>query len=158
MRTHSEAKMAAPTPASGARPASMGMSESLWRYLIIAFLALHGQVHLIGVVAAWRLDQASGVASGVASTPTFPAGLAAGSPVVLAVGAAWLVALAAFLAAAVGLALRQSWWRAMTVAAALVSLAVCLAWWNDAWIGVLIDVGILVGLAISTGFARPKGV
>lgn len=154
MRTHSVAESAGRTPVTGARPASIGISESLWRYLIIAFLALHGQVHLIGVVAAWRLDQASGVAS----TPTFPAGLAAGSPVVVALGAAWLVALAAFLAAAVGLALRQSWWRAMTIGAALVSLVVCLAWWNDAWLGVLINVGILVGLAISTGFARPKGV
>lgn len=154
MRTHSGAEPTARTPASGARPASVGVSVTLWRYLIVALFALHGLIHLIGVVAAWQLDQVSGVAS----TPTFPAGLAAGSPVVLALGAAWLVALAAFLAAAVGLALRQSWWRAMTVAAALVSLVVCLAWWNDAWIGVLINVGILVGLAISTGFARPKGV
>ena len=154
MRTHSEAEPAARVPASGARPANMAMSVSVWRYLIVGLFALHGLIHLMGVVAAWQLDQVSGVAS----TPIFPAGLAAGSPVVVALGAAWLVALAAFLAAAVGLALRQSWWRAMTIGAALVSLVVCLAWWNDAWIGVLINVGILVGLAISTGFARPKGV
>lgn len=128
----------------------------VWHWLVIALFILHGLVHMMGFAAAWRL----GESSAVASVPTFPAGLEAGSPVVLALGVLWLIAMATFLAAAIGLALHAAWWRAVAAGAAALSLVLCVAWWNDALAGVVINVAILVGLAIQTWAMRtrqPKG-
>ncbi len=149
MRSHTDAESAPQT--------QRAISQSgipLWRYLVVALFVLHGLIHFMGVVAAWQIDQVSGVAS----IPTFPAGLAAGSPLILALGALWLIALSAFLLAATGLMLQLRWWRPMAIAAAIISLVVCVAWWHDAWIGAFIDGGILIGALTSNGFARAKGV
>ena len=37
----------------------------------------------------------------------------------------------------------------------MLSLLLCLAWWNDAKAGVVIDLLILVGLLIATWVVRP---
>ncbi len=128
----------------------------LWRWLVVALLMVHGLIHMMGFSAAWRL----GGSGGVASVPTFPAGLTAGSPIVLALGVLWLVSMAAFLFAAAGLALHMAWWKGVAAGAAALSLVLCVAWWNDAVAGVIINAAILAGLAIqawATRARQPKG-
>ncbi len=139
-----------------ARNGSLVVGGGFWRWLVVGVFIVHGLVHMMGFSAAWRL----GGSARVASVPTFPAGLTAGSPVVLALGALWLVAMAGFLSAAVGLALHAAWWKAVATMAAALSLMLCLAWWNDAVIGVIINVAILAGLTVQARSAharQPKG-
>jgi hypothetical protein len=126
------------------------------RLLVAALFLLHGLVHMMGFAAVWGL----GDVSNVASVPTVPAGLTAGSPLVLALGVLWLVAMAAFLAAAAGLVLHAAWWKEVAAGAAALSLLLCVAWWNDAIVGVIINAVILASLAIQAWATRgrqPKG-
>jgi hypothetical protein len=141
--------------AGRATTASMLDSRAV-RWLVAALFMLHGLVHMVGFAAVWGLGQRGAVAN----APMIPPGLAAGSPVVLALGVLWLIAMAAFLAAAVGLVLHAAWWKEVAAGAAALSLLLCVAWWNDAVIGALINVVILAGLAIqawATRARQPKG-
>jgi hypothetical protein len=107
----------------------------------------------MGFTAVWQL----GRINGVSTVPTLLPGLGAGSPLLLVLGALWLVATIAFLAAAAGLVLAASWWRTAASAAALLSLVLCAAWWSSAWFGAALNVAILAGLVVSSRIARPKG-
>ena len=62
----------------------------------------------------------------------------------------------AFIRAAVGLATQMAWWKLVLVLATVVSLALCIAWWNDAKFGIVIDIVILIVLAATTWVARPS--
>ena len=151
MRTQPEREAGERRGTPHAANGGLVVGGGVWRWLVVALFALHGLVHLMGFNAVWGPSE-----SGIASVPTFPAGLTAGSPVVLALGVLWLVAMAAFLAAAAGLILRASWWKGMAAGAAALSLLLCAAWWNDAPIGVIINVAILAGLAIQTWATRAR--
>jgi hypothetical protein len=128
-------------------------TRSLGRYLVVALFVLHGLVHVMGFVSVWRL---SGF-DAVSNTPTLPPHLAAGSPLVASLGILWLAVAVIFLAAATGLALSSAWWRTIAAIAAVLSLLLCLMWWNDAPFGAVVDIAILVGLIISARIRRPKG-
>lgn len=136
---------------SSATNGSLVVGGGLWRWLVVALFLLHGMIHAMGFAAAWRLG-----GTVVASVPTFPAGLKAGSPLILALGVLWLVALAAFLTTAVGLALHMAWWKWVAAGAAALSLVLCVAWWSDAAIGVIINVAILAGLLIQVWATRAR--
>ena len=123
-----------------------------WRFLVAAILGLHGVIHVLGFLSTWQM----GAFTAVSATPLYPSGLATGSPVVLVLGVLWLITMAAFLLAAIGVVLRVAWWKSVAVSAACVSLVLCIAWWNSAWFGVLIDVAILLGVLISTWETRQK--
>lgn len=149
MRAHPEGDITRQAAATGATGvlASRGL-----RWILAALFSLHGLIHLMGVASIWGLDGANGVSP----VPTFPAGLVAGSPLALALGALWLVALVGFLVAAVGVARGAGWWKGVTAGAAALSLALCLAWWHDAFAGVGVNIVILAGLAIQSWAARPR--
>ncbi|HVS05787.1 MAG TPA: hypothetical protein VHK65_06430 [Candidatus Dormibacteraeota bacterium] len=123
----------------------------IWRYLIAAILGLHGVIHAIGFAATWRLGQINAIST----TPTFPSGLGSGTTLVQFLGLLWLLLAVAFVGAAVGVASGAGWWRLLAAAAAVLSLVLCLAWWNDAKFGLAIDIAILAGLAITTWVVRP---
>jgi hypothetical protein len=115
------------------------------KYLLVLFLALHGLVHGLGFAATWKI----GAPVAVSATPSLIPGLAPGGPAVQVLGVLWLVALIAFATAAFGLLTNRTWWRTAAATAAVVSLALCVAWWSDAKAGVVIDIGILVLIAVS---------
>lgn len=124
------------------------------KFVFVVFLALHGLVHGLGFAATWMI----GPAVAVSATPSLIPGLAPGGAAVQVLGVLWLVALIAFAAAAFGLLTDRGWWRSAAAAAALVSLALCVAWWSDAKAGALIDIGILVLIAVSALPARHAAV
>lgn len=131
-------------------------TRSLGRYLVVALFVLHGLVHVMGFAGVWRL---SGF-DAVSNTPTLPPHLAAGSPLVASLGILWLAVAVIFLAAATGLVMSSAWWRIAAAVASLLSLLLCVMWWNDAPFGAVVDSAILVGLTISTRLTqptRPKG-
>lgn len=127
--------------------------ESLGRYLVLALFVFHGLIHVMGFAAVWQLGQFNTVSN----IPTLPPYLTATSPLVAGLGILWLAAALIFLAAAAGLAMSSPWWRIVAAVASLLSLLLCVMWWNDAKFGAVIDSAILVGLTISTWLTRPKG-
>ncbi|HEY0493625.1 MAG TPA: hypothetical protein VGD57_09170 [Candidatus Dormibacteraeota bacterium] len=116
------------------------------RYILVALLALHGIVHGFGFGATWRI----GPAGTVSATPSLIPGLAPDGPLAHVLGIFWLIALLAFLGAAFGLLTDGAWWRIAAAAAAVVSLALCVAWWSDGKAGAALDIGILVAIVVYT--------
>jgi hypothetical protein len=115
------------------------------KYGLVALLALHGLVHELGFAATWKF----GPAAAVSAKPSLMPGITAGGAPAHVLGAVWLIALLAFVAAAFGVLTDSSWWRIVAAAAAVISLGVCIAWWSDAKAGAAIDIGILIVLAVS---------
>ena len=124
------------------------------KYVLVVFLALHGLVHGLGFAATWKL----GPAIAVSATPSLIPGLAPGGVPVQVLGVLWLLAAIALAGAAFGLLTDRLWWRNVAASAAVVSLALCVAWWSDAKAGALIDIGILVLIAVSALPARHAAV
>ena len=121
----------------------------LARWIGAAVLALHGLVHLVGVVDLWRLAEPEG-----GFRTTFLDGRwEPAEPVLYLAGALWLVAGAAFVAAAYALVRRRSWLVPWTAAAATASLVLSLAAWPEAQIGVLVNLALLAALLLLR--ARP---
>jgi hypothetical protein len=134
------------------RPAAISWLSKGGRWLLVMFLAAHGVVHIMGFAAAWQW----GNITTISRVPLLPAGLSAGSPPVLVLGIFWLVAAALFLYAAVRVAAREQWWQIVFITASAISLALCVAWWNDAWFGAIIDGVLLVGLGVFSLINRRK--
>lgn len=96
------------------------------RWLIVIAMLMHGVGHLMFVLHSFV-----GADVGFTADPwLLPGGFMADSAVGKAFALLWLVAMLGFVFAAVGLALRQPWWAALAVAAAVISLVVLLPWWN----------------------------
>jgi hypothetical protein len=114
------------------------------KYILVALLALHGIVHGFGFGATWRI----GPAGTVSATPSLIPGVAPDGTLAHVLGIIWLIALLAFVGAAFGLLTDGAWWRIAAAVAAVVSLALCIAWWNDGKAGAVIDIGILVAVVV----------
>lgn len=100
---------------------------------------------MLGFVATWRI----GAVNAISSTPSVVA--VSGGDVARLLGVAWLVAGAAFIVAAVGIARGSQWWVRLTAGTALLSMVLCTLWWKDAVAGIAIDAALLVVLlAINT--------
>jgi hypothetical protein len=96
------------------------------RWLIVIAMLMHGVGHIMFFLESFT-EQEMGFGVG---PWLLPGGFTADSPVGSAFALLWLLAMLGFMAAAIGLLLRQSWWPALAVAAAAISLVVLLPWWN----------------------------
>jgi hypothetical protein len=121
--------------------------EIAMRIVAALVLLVHGVANLVGFVVPWRL----------ATLPEVPyrstilgGRLEVGDTGVRALGVLWLVAALAFAAAAAGVLLHASWWRPLSMAVAVVSLALCVTGWPDAKIGIPVNVAIIAVLVIAT--------
>ena len=126
----------------------------IWLYLLAALFALHGLVHAMGLTATWQV----GPAGTVSASPGLVPAISAGSRQAKILGVLWLIAMAGFIAASAALVAHGPWWRTVAAAAALTSLALCIAWWRDAKVGAFIDVAILVALIATAWFVVPVPV
>lgn len=103
-------------------------------------LALHGVVHLIGLVTPWRLA----TMEGFAYRTTILGGVDIGDLGVRVLGVAWLVVTVGFLAAAFSMWRHARWALRLTSVVAIGSLVVCVLWLPETAAGVALDVAILV--------------
>lgn len=110
------------------------------RIAAAVFVGLHGVVHWIGFAVPWGLMESP---SNADPTKGLWGTLSLGGAGAHAVGILWLVPLALFVLAAIGIWRRASWALAATALAAGLSLVVCLVGSPAAIIGTVIDVGIL---------------
>jgi polyferredoxin len=119
------------------------------RYLAALFFVLHGAAHGAGVAEIFG--------SPPANESTFVTGLDPSSLVFRLLGAMWILALVLFLVAAFALATRRDWWKTATFVAAFVSLVLSLLWLQAAWVGVVVNAAILLGLLVVVLVERRRG-
>ncbi|HTP24419.1 MAG TPA: hypothetical protein VMK12_02015 [Anaeromyxobacteraceae bacterium] len=115
------------------------------RIVIAIVLLAHGVAHLVGFVVPWRL----------ATLPDVPyrstilgGRIEVGDIGVKALGVLWLIAALAFAAAGAEVLWHASSWRSHVIVAATASLALCIAGWPDARIGVAVNVALIAMLAL----------
>lgn len=107
----------------------------MWAKVFVALLTLHGLIHLMGFAKAF----------GDADLPQLT------QPISRPLGLAWLLATLLMGLTATLLATGARGWWAVGLVAVLVSQAVIVTSWTDAWAGTIANVLVLLGLAY--GFA-----
>ena len=112
------------------------------KYAIVALLLIHGLIHAMGFAGAWGLAQFEGASK----TPTNFVAVDPDGPAVRALGVLWMVALAAFLVAAVLLMGDSAAWRPAAIAAAVTSMVVVALWWEDAPMGALANALVIAAV------------
>ena len=115
------------------------------RWLLAFFLIAHGVAHLVGVVSSWKLAT---LAELPYKTTVFAGRIDVGDAGIRAIGMLWLLTALAFLVAAGGVAVATGWAGRVMCAAVIASLVLCMAGWPEAKIGVAVNVGLLLLLAI----------
>ena len=119
------------------------------RVLLSIFFVLHGLVHLLYAGQSRGMFELSPGLTWPAGSWAFAKLFGSGATGLLA-GAACLLAALGFAAGGVGLLLKQAWWRAVILGAAVFSGLVYLLFW-DGGLARLADkggVGLLINLAI----------
>lgn len=116
----------------------------LLRRMFAVFLALHGAAHVVGFAVSWKLTKQDDAPY---STELFDGRVDIGSVGIRVVGVIWLIAAASYLAAAVMLWQRSPRALQALLGATALSTLLCLAKPREAWIGLVIDGVLLLGLA-----------
>jgi hypothetical protein len=115
------------------------------RFVLAFVLLAHGVAHLVGFVSSWKLAT---LAELPYETTVFSGRVDVGDAGIRVMGVLWLLAALAFLVAAIAVAAEAGWAVRFTVAGVTASLMLCLAGWPDARIGVAVNVGLVLLLAI----------
>ena len=117
------------------------------KYVVVLVLLGHGAGHVMGFLAAWTK-----LPMGFADRPwVFGGDVKIQTAVGRAFGLVWLIALAGFIGAGVGLLLQREWWSTLAIASSVISIVAIVPWWNTItpsarfW-PILVDVAVLVAL------------
>ncbi len=142
----------APTVAAPRRTAVRGILLVLGLAVALLFVA-HGLAHVVGFAGTWGFSESAAIGDG----STLLAGLDPDGIAMHALGLLWLVPIPVFLAAAVGLVARRTWWWGWALVATVASLVLCVLWFEPARIGLALNVVILAGLAVVAVLRRRAG-
>ncbi len=112
------------------------------RSLFVAFLVLHGLIHLMGFAKAY----------GFAELPQLRL------PISPQAGVAWLVAALLFIATGVCVYAVPRWWWAVGACALLVSTAVIWSSWADARAGAVANIVVLVAVIVGAAMNGPTSL
>lgn len=115
------------------------------RWLFAFVLVAHGVAHLVGFVSSWKLATLPELPY---KTAVFAGRIDVGDAGIRVMGALWLLTAVAFLIAANAVVIATDWAGRFTLAAVIASLMLCVVGWPDARIGVAVNVGLLLLLAI----------
>jgi len=115
------------------------------RFVLAFFLLAHGVAHLVGFVSSWKLAT---LAELPYKTTVFSSRVDVGDAGIRVMGVLWLLAALAFLVAAIAVATEAGWAVRFTLAAVVSSFMLCVVGWPDARIGVAVNVGLVLLLAI----------
>jgi hypothetical protein len=115
------------------------------RFVLAFFLLAHGVAHLVGFVSSWKLAT---LAELPYKTTVFSGRVDVGDAGIRVMGLLWLLAALAFLVASIAVATEAGWAVRFTLAAVIASLMLCLVGWPDARVGVAVNVGLVLLLAI----------
>ena len=117
----------------------------LGRIVLGTMLILHGLIHLLSFVAYWNLAEVEGLSY---DTSLLSGSLEVGEAGAWVFGLLWFVAAVGLAFAGAAVFLLRSWWRPLTLGAALLSLALTVLGWPDAWFGTLVNLVILAYLFV----------
>jgi len=120
------------------------------RILAATLLAVHGLIHLIGLVVPWGITEVEGFPY---RTTVLGGTLALGDTGAAIVGVAWLVLAIGFVVAALAVVRGATWALSLTTGLALASVVVCILALPETAFGIVVDVAILA-LAGWQAFAR----
>lgn len=95
---------------------------------IVALLVIHGLIHVIGFASSWGLADFQEASR----APTNLIAAQSGDPIVRVLGVVWLLALTAFLIAAMLLVGDSTMWRPVALGAAVISMVPIILWWQNA--------------------------
>lgn len=122
------------------------------RFVFALALAVHGVAHLVGFVSSWKLAVLPELPY---KTTIFGGRLDIGDTGVRAIGLLWLLAAVTFLLTAAATAVHAQWTPRLALFAAIGSLLLCVAGWPDSRIGLAVNVGLLLVLALGAGLILP---
>ncbi|HBV88391.1 MAG TPA: hypothetical protein DEF42_17510 [Desulfosporosinus sp.] len=108
------------------------------KYFFAVVMVLHGLIHLMGGVNELGLSKIEGLsAQTLVPISEFIKPL---------LGVLWLLAVAVFLVAAVGLVTGQPWWKAVAAGAAILSQILVIIWWPAAKVGTVANALVIIAL------------
>jgi hypothetical protein len=113
------------------------------KMLVAGVLVGHGLIHLMGVTAYMRFAELSELPY---KTTLLEGRWDLGDGGMRVFGALWLPPAIGFVAAAIALLSGWSWWPPVLLAATVLSLALTVLDWQYAYMGVVVNVAILVVL------------
>jgi len=120
------------------------MSRLLTNFAI-AFLWLHGLVHVMGAVVYMRLGSIGGLPYKTVLANRWDVGAVGAA----AFGLLWAVAAAGFIVAGGGLSAGADWWRPMTVGVAALSLVLAVLDWQSAFVAAALDLAVIAVVVTS---------
>jgi hypothetical protein len=106
------------------------------RFLFLFMLALHGLIHIIGFINAWKIYPVKGF-----SNTTL---LVLSETGVKVAGLLWLLCSILFLLASLAYGAQKEWWWALALSAVLVSQLLIVLYWQDAKAGTIANAIVLV--------------
>ncbi len=113
-------------------------------------LVLHGAIHLMGTTVYLKVATIDGLAY---KTTVLGGRVDLGDSGIRLLGALWAVPAIAFVGAALALVFGWEAWGPALLAATLVSLVLAVLDWEVAFIGAIIDIGILAVVWVAPRFA-----
>ena len=113
------------------------MSQTVWRAVLTLVLGAHGLGHMVFLVSTLGIADWGGP-----SHSWLLAGLCGGAVVRIAGSLIWFLALAGFIAAAIGLFAQLEWWRTVAIASASVSLLGLVLFWTNPPISSILSAGL----------------
>ena len=115
------------------------------RFVLAFVLVAHGMAHLVGFISSWRLAT---LAELPYKTTIFSGRLDVGDAGIRVIGVLWLLAALAFLIGPIAVTTEASWAGRFLFAAVIASTLLCVAGWPDARIGLAVNLGLALVLAI----------
>jgi hypothetical protein len=119
--------------------------ETSMRFVLAFVIAAHGIAHLVGFISSWRLAT---LAELPYKTTIFSGRLDVGDAGIRVIGVLWLLAALAFLVGPIAVTTEASWAGRFLFAAVIASTLLCVAGWPDARIGLAVNLGLALVLAI----------
>ncbi|MEQ1908335.1 MAG: ABC transporter permease [Vicinamibacterales bacterium] len=115
------------------------------RWLLAFVLVAHGVAHLVGFVSSWKLATLPELPY---KTAVFAGRIDVGDAGIRVIGVLWLLTALAFLIDAGAVVMATDWAGRLMIVAVIASLLLCMVGWPDARIGVAVNLGLVVLLAI----------
>lgn len=123
----------------------------LVRWAFALLLILHGFAHLPGVLGSWKLKTFDDVSFQPNALLTD-----ASDTTVFLLGVVWLMAAIGFLVAGVSMLVHYDWWPHIALRAVVTSLIPTTLWNEDARIGLMLNIALLIVILGIMGWNRAE--
>ncbi len=106
-------------------------------------ILIHALIHLMGFVKEWKIARVPGL-TGKTLVPLPP-------QMAKTAGVLWLAACLLFILCGIGIILGKEWWMILGAIGAIISQAMIILYWRDAWAGTIANLILVVGIILAWG-------